>query len=163
MDLDADKVERLQRGEAPFREPGLDDLLRDGINAGRLRLSTSAAEAARDARVAVHLRWSSPVGRGDRSLAAVEEAARQIARNAPDGVVLVTKSTVPPGTTGRIAKVVRLERPDLDFVTVSNLLREGDAIRDTLEPDRLVVGADNRRGLDVMRELYLSPCCGTAA
>ena len=97
-----------------------------------------------------------PEGNGDKSLSAVEEAARAIARHAEPAVVLVVKSTVPPGTTGRIAKVVQLERPDMDLVAVSNpeFLREGHAVEDTLRPDRLVVGSDDPRGFEVLRKLY---------
>jgi UDPglucose 6-dehydrogenase len=97
-----------------------------------------------------------PVGLGDRSLVAVESAVRDIARNAMQGVVAVVKSTVPPGTTARIEQAIRLERPDLDFSIVSSpeFLREGHAIEDTLEPDRLVAGCDSERGLAAIRELY---------
>ena len=86
----------------------------------------------------------------------MEDSVREIARAASDGVVLVVKSTVPPGTTGRIEKVVRMERPELVFSAVSSpeFLREGHAIEDTLRPDRLVIGADDRHGVDVLRELY---------
>jgi UDPglucose 6-dehydrogenase len=96
------------------------------------------------------------VGQGDRSLTAVEDAAREVARSASDGVVLVVKSTVPPGTTGRIAKVVAQERPELSCSAVSSpeFLREGHAVQDTLDPDRLVVGADDVHGAQVMNEVY---------
>ena len=96
------------------------------------------------------------MGQGDRSLTAVEDAAREVARSAADGVVLVVKSTVPPGTTGRIAKVVAQERPELSCSAVSSpeFLREGHAVQDTLDPDRLVVGADDVHGAQVMNEIY---------
>jgi UDPglucose 6-dehydrogenase len=113
-------------------------------------------EAVRGARVVFICAGRPSDATGDRSLAAVEDAAREIARNAEPQAVLVVKSTVPPGTTGRIAQVARLERPTLDLIAVSNpeFLREGHAIEDTLRPDRIVVGSDDPRGHAVLRELY---------
>jgi UDPglucose 6-dehydrogenase len=156
MDLSAEKVAMLQRGEAPSHEPGLADLLRHGIETGRLRFTTSVREAVEDACVALICVGRPPIGQGDRSLTAVEGAVRELADAATPGIVLVVKSTVPPGTTGRIEEVVRRARPDLDFTTVSSpeFLREGHAVEDTLQPDRLVVGSDDARSFAVMRELY---------
>ena len=156
MDLSAEKVAALQRAEPPFHEPGLAELLRDGVASGRLRFTTSIPEAVGDAAVVFICVGRPPAGQGDRSLTAVEDVVRGLARAAADGVVLVVKSTVPPGTTGRIEKVVRGERPDLDLVAVSSpeFLREGHAVADTLEPDRLVVGCDDPRGAAALRELY---------
>ncbi|HVD70779.1 MAG TPA: UDP-glucose/GDP-mannose dehydrogenase family protein [Actinomycetota bacterium] len=156
MDLSPETVATLGRGQAPFHEPDLDRLLRDGLQARRLRFTTSVADAVTGARVVFICVGRPPEGNGDKSLSAVEEAARAVARAAGPEVVLVVKSTVPPGTTGRIGKVVLLERPDLDLVAVSNpeFLREGHAVEDTLRPDRLVVGSDDPRGFEVLRDLY---------
>jgi UDPglucose 6-dehydrogenase len=155
-DLSAERVALLQRGTPPFKEPGLDELLHEGMEAGRLRFTDSIAEAVEGADVVMICVGRPPVGLGDRSLVAVESAVRDIARRAAQGVVVVVKSTVPPGTTARIEQVIRLERPDLDFSIVSSpeFLREGHAIEDTLEPDRLVAGSDSDRGLAAIRELY---------
>jgi UDPglucose 6-dehydrogenase len=156
MDLSPDKVAMLQRGEAPFHEPGLDELLRDGIANGRLCFTTSVREAVAGAAVAFICVGRPPIGQGDRSLTAVEGAVRELADAATPGIILVVKSTVPPGTTGRIEEVVRRARPDLDFSTVSSpeFLREGHALEDTLRPDRLVVGSEDARSFAVLRELY---------
>lgn len=156
MDTDEAKVEALQGGRAPFHEPGLDDLLADGVSSGRLRFTTSIPSAVEGARVVFVCVGRPPVGLGDRSLTAVEGAVREIARAASDGTVLVVKSTVPPGTSGRIDQVARMERPGLDLVGASSpeFLREGHAIEDTLSPDRIVVGADDPRAFEVMRALY---------
>ncbi len=156
MDVSAEKVAMLQRAEAPFHEPDLDGLLREGIDDGHLRFTTSVRDAVEDATVAFICVGRPPVGQGDRSLTAVEGAVRELADAATPGIVLVVKSTVPPGTTGRIEDVVRRARPELDFSTVSSpeFLREGHAVEDTLRPDRLVVGSDDARGFAVMRELY---------
>ena len=156
MDADEATVAALRAGRAPFREPGLDDLLARAIGDDRLRFTSSVAEAVRDARIAFVCVGRPPVGLDDRNLRAVEDAARAIARCASDGLVLVVKSTVPPGTSERIVEVVRMERPDVDIVCASSpeFLREGHAIDDTLRPDRMVVGADDLRAFDALRELY---------
>ena len=155
-DASAERIDLLKRGIPPFHEPGLLDLLRKGMEAGKLLFSDSVGEAVEGAEVVMICVGRPPVGLGDRSLAAVESAVRDLARHAAQGVVVVVKSTVPPGTTARIEEVIRRERPDLDFAIVSSpeFLREGHAIKDTLEPDRLVAGSDSERGLSVVRELY---------
>ena len=156
MDTSQEKVAMLARGEAPFHEPDLPGLLAQGLESGRLAFTGSIDEAVDGAHAVFICVGRPPVGQGDRSLAAVEDAAREIARAAADGVVIIVKSTVPPGTTGRIAKVVRQERPSLSFAAVASpeFLREGHAIQDTLDPDRLVVGSDDRHGADVLSEIY---------
>ncbi len=156
MDLSEEKVASLARGEPPFHEPDLPELLAQGLESGRLVFTASIAEAVAGAEAVFICVGRPPAGQGDRSLTAVEDAAREIARNAGDGVVLVVKSTVPPGTTGRIEKVVRQERPELSFAAVSSpeFLREGHAVRDTLDPDRLVVGSDDPHGFEVVRAVY---------
>ena len=111
MDMATEKVERLTRGETPFHEPDLDRLHRSGLGTGDLRFTTSIEDAVAGARVVFICVGRPTDGTGDRSLFAVEEAARAIARNAERGTVLAVKSTVPPGTTGRIDRVVRLESP----------------------------------------------------
>ena len=156
MDVSEDKVAMLSRGDTPFHEPDLPHLLTQGLASGHLSFTTSVAEAVAGAQAVFICVGRPPVGQGDRSLTAVEDAAREVARSATDGVVLVVKSTVPPGTTGRIAKVVAQERPELSCSAVSSpeFLREGHAVQDTLDPDRLVVGADDVHGAQVMNEIY---------
>jgi UDPglucose 6-dehydrogenase len=156
MDVSAEKVASLSRGVPPFHEPDLERLLHHGLAGGRLRFTGSVEDAVAGARVVFICAGRPTEGAGDRSLVAIEDAARAIARHADPGVVLVVKSTVPPGTTGRIATVARLERPSLDLTAASNpeFLREGHAVQDTLRPDRIVVGCDDPRGHAVLRELY---------
>lgn len=156
MDVSEDKIAMLSRGDTPFHEPDLPHLLGQGLASGHLSFTTSVAEAVDGAQAVFICVGRPPVGQGDRSLTAVEDAAREVARSASDGVVLVVKSTVPPGTTGRIAKVVAQERPELSCSAVSSpeFLREGHAVQDTLDPDRLVVGTDDVHGAQVMNEVY---------
>ncbi len=158
MDADERKVAMLREGRPHFFEPELERLTGEGLAAGRLRFTDSVPEAVGDAEVVMICVGRPPVGLDDKSLTAVEEAARAIARAAPQDVVVVVKSTVPPGTNGRVAKVMASERPDLRSSVVSSpeFLREGHAVQDTLEPDRLVVGTrpDAEDALAVMRKLY---------
>lgn len=156
VDAKIETVELLQRGTAPFVEPRLDEMLAEQLGAGRIRFTSSAAEAIEGAMVAVICVGRPASARGDRSMTAVESAARDVARYADDGIVVVTKSTVPPGTCERMEHTIRLERPDLRFDVASSpeFLREGHAIEDTVRPVRLVVGAESDRVFGVMRDLY---------
>jgi UDPglucose 6-dehydrogenase len=156
MDASREAIERLQRGRASFFEPGLQELLDDGVAAGRLRFTTSIADALEGADV-VFICVGRPVGaNGDLSLTSVEAVARDVARHGRDGIVVVVKSTVPPGTCERIERTIRLERPALRFHVASSpeFLREGFAIQDTLEPDRIVVGAADDEAFAAVRRVY---------
>ena len=156
MDADAEKIATLRDGRTPFHEPELDDLVRRGNDNATLVFVDSVEEAVKGADVVMICVGRPPVGADDRSLTAVEEAARDVARAADQGVVVVVKSTVPPGTSGRVAQAIGSERPDLACSVVSNpeFLREGHAVEDTLRPLRIVVGADDDRGREVLAQMY---------
>jgi UDPglucose 6-dehydrogenase len=156
MDADRTRVAMLREGRAPFYEPDLDEMVAGGLARGALRFVDTVAEAVQGAAFAFICVGRPVVGRDDRSLSAVEDAARAVAKAAPQGLVVVVKSTVPPGTNRRVAQVVATERADLEFDVASNpeFLREGRAVEDTLRPDRLVVGASGERSLDALRRLY---------
>jgi len=158
MDADPAKIAMLREGRPHFYEPDLERLLGEGLAAGNLHFTDAVEDAVAGAQVVMICVGRPPVGLDDKSLTAVEEAARAIARAAPDDVVVVVKSTVPPGTNGRVAKVTTSERPDLRYSVISSpeFLREGHAVQDTLEPDRLVVGAaeGDETGRAAMRTLY---------
>jgi UDPglucose 6-dehydrogenase len=156
MDNDVAKVTELSAGRAPFHEPKLDELLREGLASGCLSFTTHVAGAVADAAVVFICVGRPSAGLEDRSLTAVEDTVRAVMRAAATGVVLVVKSTVPPGTSERVRRVAAQERPALDFAVASSpeFLREGHAVDDTLEPDRLVVGTDDERARAVLRELH---------
>jgi UDPglucose 6-dehydrogenase len=156
MDLDRVKIELLQIGKSPFYEPGLDDLIARQTGTGRLDFLSVPADAVSDADVVFICVGRPTTATGDASLTAVEAVGREVARYATPGVVVVEKSTVPPGTADRLRLTIARERPGLAFSVVANpeFLREGRAVRDTLQPDRVVVGSDDRRGFEAMRELY---------
>jgi UDPglucose 6-dehydrogenase len=157
VDKDPSKIERLERGEIPIFEPGLDDLVAANVRDGRLSFALDGAEAIRSAD-AVFIAVGTPSRRGDghADLSYVHAAAEEIADLIEGFTVIVTKSTVPVGTGDEIEAIIRARRPDADFAVVSNpeFLREGAAIEDFKRPDRIVVGAEDERAQAVMREIY---------
>jgi UDPglucose 6-dehydrogenase len=157
IDKDVAKIERLNAGGIPIYEPGLDVLVAQNVRAGRLSFTTDAAEAVRKAD-AVFIAVGTPSRRGDghADLSYVHAAAEEIAALVEGFTVVVTKSTVPVGTGDAIEKIMLAVRPDADIAVVSNpeFLREGAAIEDFKRPDRVVVGTEDERAKDLMRELY---------
>ena len=157
VDKDAAKIERLERGEIPIFEPGLEDLVAANVRSGRLSFALDGAAAIRTAD-AVFIAVGTPSRRGDghADLSFVHAAAEEIAGLIEGFTVVVTKSTVPVGTGDEIERIIRERRPDADFAVVSNpeFLREGAAIEDFKRPDRVVVGTEDPRAQAVMRELY---------
>ena len=157
VDTDADKVERLNGGDLPIYEPGLDALVARNVEAGRLRFSIDLGAAVRGA-CAVFIAVGTPSRRGDghADLRYVFAAAEEIAREMDGYTVVVTKSTVPVGAGRQVARIVRETNPDADFDVASNpeFLREGSAIEDFMRPDRVVVGCGGDRAVAVLDELY---------
>jgi UDPglucose 6-dehydrogenase len=157
VDISADKIARLQAGEVPIYEPGLDELLARNVAAGRLKFTTDLTSAVADAD-AVFIAVGTPTRRGDghADLSYVMAAAEQIATAMTGYTVVVTKSTVPVGTNRQVAEVIKATRPEADFDVASNpeFLREGAAIADFMRPDRVVVGLESERAREVMAEIY---------
>jgi len=157
VDTSSEKIAKLNAGEVPIYEPGLDVVMARNVAAGRLRFSTDTA-AAVDGADAVFIAVGTPTRRGDghADLTYVMAAASDVARALTGYAVVVTKSTVPVGTNRRVADVIRQARPDADFDVASNpeFLREGAAIEDFMKPDRVVVGIENDRAKEVMGDIY---------
>ena len=157
VDQDADKIAMLLRDELPIYEPGLEDLVKRNIAAGRLDFTTDLAAAVAGAQ-AVFIAVGTPSRRGDghADLSFVYAAAEEIAAHAEPGTVVVTKSTVPVGTGREIKERIKLVRPDdgLDVAANPEFLREGSAIEDFMRPDRVVIGAETDHARTVMRGLY---------
>ena len=157
VDKDADKISRLCQGEIPIYEPGLEEMVRDNEDAGRLSFSADlkAAVAKADA---VFIAVGTPSRRGDghADLSYVFAAAEEIAAALDGYTVVVNKSTVPVGTGRKVESIIRNTSKDADFDVVSNpeFLREGSAINDFMRPDRVVIGAESDRARDLMRHLY---------
>jgi UDPglucose 6-dehydrogenase len=157
IDKDAAKIARLERGEIPIFEPGLDAIVAENVKSGRLSFSTHLRGAIAHAN-AVFIAVGTPSRRGDgfADLTYVYAAAEEIAQALTGYAVIVTKSTVPVGAGAEVEAIIRKVRPDAQFSVVSNpeFLREGAAIEDFKHPDRIVVGAEDERARDVMREIY---------
>ena len=157
VDKEAEKVAALKAGRIPIFEPRLDEVVATNVKAGRLSFDTDIATAVRGAD-AVFIAVGTPSRRGDghADLSYVYAAAEEIAGALSGYAVIVTKSTVPVGTSREVEKIIRRVRPGADFDMASNpeFLREGSAIDDFRRPDRVVVGCDTDRARDVMREVY---------
>jgi len=157
VDKDAAKIARLQAGEVPIFEPGLEDLLARNVASGRLAFSVDLAAAVAGAD-AVFIAVGTPTRRGDghADLSYVMAAADEIGRALTGYGVVVTKSTVPVGTNRRVAEVVAAAHPGAEFDVASNpeFLREGAAIDDFMRPDRVVVGVESERAQKVMADIY---------
>ena len=157
VDKDVAKIEALTRGEAAIYEPGLQELVRSNVRGKRLSFASRLDDAVRGADV-VFIAVGTPSRRGDghADLSHVYQAVREIGSELDGFTVLVTKSTVPVGTSDEIERLIHEIRPDADAAVVANpeFLREGAAIHDFKHPDRIVVGADDERAVEVMSEIY---------
>lgn len=157
VDKDASKIERLNRGEIPIFEPGLEDLVAKNVREERLFFTTEPGDAIASAD-AVFIAVGTPSRRGDghADLKYVYAAAEEIAGLIDGFTLVVNKSTVPVGTGDEVEAIIAKTNPDADFAVASNpeFLREGAAIKDFMIPDRIVVGTEDKRARDVMDELY---------
>jgi len=157
VDKDRSRVADLLEGRMPIYEPGLDDLVARNVKSGRLRFTTDLAPAVKAADI-VFLAVGTPMRRGDgyADLSYVHGAVEEFAPHLEGFTLVVTKSTVPVGTSREIQRRLRQLRHDADFAVCSNpeFLREGSAIQDFTHPDRVLVGADDQRARDLMDRLY---------
>ncbi|SDA22675.1 UDP-glucose dehydrogenase [Sphingomonas sp. NFR15] len=157
VDKDATKIDALRAGRIPIFEPGLDQLVASNVAAGRLSFTTdvTAGVAGADA---VFIAVGTPSRRGDghADLSYVYAAAAEIAQAITGFTVIVDKSTVPVGTGDEVERIMREANPHAEFAVVSNpeFLREGAAIDDFKRPDRIVIGGDDPRAMEVMRQVY---------
>jgi UDPglucose 6-dehydrogenase len=157
VDKDVGKIERLDKGDVPIYEPGLEDLVARNVTAGRLSFTSVLPAAVRDAD-AVFIAVGTPSRRGDghADLSYVYAAAREIAENLDGYTVIVTKSTVPVGTGREVERIVGETNPraQADIASNPEFLREGSAIEDFMRPDRVVIGAGSQRARDLLSTLY---------
>jgi len=157
IDTDQSKVDRLKDGVMPIYEPGLEQLVAGNVDAGRLSFTTDLASGI-DVAGAVFIAVGTPSRRGDghADLSFVHEVARQVGENLSGDAVVVTKSTVPVGTGDAVERIVKDTGTKHRVAVVSNpeFLREGAAIADFKRPDRIVIGAEDDFGREVMREVY---------
>ena len=157
LDKDEEKIAALKSGKIPIHEPGLADLVASNVRQGRLTFDDEVKSAVSSADV-VFIAVGTPSRRGDghADLSYVFAAAREIANALSKFSVVVTKSTVPVGTSDEVERLMREENPKAEFAVVSNpeFLREGAAIRDFKHPDRIVIGTDDARARKVIAEVY---------
>ncbi len=156
-DNDARKIDLLRQGKMPIYEPGLDPLVQRNVVEGRLTFSTEIAEAVKASEVIFICVGTPPLPSGAPDMSYLEAVSREIARNLDSYKVVVEKSTVPVQTGDRVRQTIeRYVKSETPFDVVSNpeFLREGSAVQDTLEPDRIVVGLSSPRAREVMERLY---------
>jgi UDPglucose 6-dehydrogenase len=156
VDIDARKIEALQKGIIPIYEPGLDTLVNKNVNLGRLRFTTDLPAAIRAARAIFIAVGTPPRPDGSADLRYVEEVARSIAEHMNGPKLVITKSTVPIGTGRMISDIIKEARNGHQASVVSNpeFLREGSAIEDFMKPDRVVIGASDDEAAELMKEIY---------
>lgn len=160
VDIDKAKIESLKQGIIPIYEPGLDELVRRNVRDGRLHFTTSLEDVINDVEAVFSAVGTPPDDDGSADLTAVKAVARTFGRNIDRQAILVTKSTVPVGTSEIIRGIINEELDrrgvSVDFELASNpeFLKEGAAIKDFMSPDRVVIGVDGPRSREVMERLY---------
>ena len=160
VDVDASKIERLLKGDIPIYEPGLEDLVLKNVRAGRLKFTTSLAEILNDQQIVFSAVGTPPDEDGSADLKYVLQVAETIGQNLNKYIVVVTKSTVPVGTAQKVSDTIQRELDkrgvDVTFDVASNpeFLKEGNAIKDFMSPDRVVVGVESERAKKLLSRLY---------
>lgn len=157
MDSDSRRIEKLEKGEIPFYEPGLAELVAKGVKEGRLSFTTDIAKAVEKALVIFIAVGTPPRGDGSADLSYVEEVGKSIAHHMTGYKVIVTKSTVPVGTGATLREVITTAQSRVfrfDLVSNPEFLREGSAIEDFMRPNRVVIGADSDQAVAIMKDLY---------
>jgi UDPglucose 6-dehydrogenase len=160
VDVDAAKIARLEAGEIPIFEPGLEEVVADNRATGRLRFTTDAVAAIAHAQMLFIAVGTPPDEDGSADLSHVLTVARTIGRNIRDYSIVVNKSTVPVGTAALVQEAIAAElarrKADIAFDVVSNpeFLKEGDAVKDCMRPDRIVIGSGSARAIEQLKTLY---------
>ncbi|MBT3300275.1 MAG: UDP-glucose/GDP-mannose dehydrogenase family protein [Candidatus Marinimicrobia bacterium] len=156
-DIAKDKIAQLQKGEIPIYEPGLGDLVKRNVQAGRLSFTTNVDKAIQEADV-VFIAVGTPQGDdGDADLTAIFKVAEMIGKNLNHYKVICTKSTVPIGTGKKIIDIIQKDKGEdkaFDYVSNPEFLREGSAVKDFLWPDRVVLGTNSEKALKIMQDVY---------
>lgn len=162
LDIDHQKIDQLKRGHIPIFEPGLEEIVKRNVQAGRLDFTTDYAEGVNAALLCFIAVPTPTTLDGSADLSYVKAAASKIAEHMDDYRVIVNKSTVPVGTAAIVSEIIecslKQRKVDFEFDVVSNpeFLKEGDAINDFMKPDRIVIGVSNERVIGIMQELYSS-------
>jgi UDPglucose 6-dehydrogenase len=157
VDKDETKIEKVRKGESPFYEPGLDDLIEKNMKEGRLSFDTDTKKGVKTSKV-IFIAVGTPANNdGSPDLSQVEAVAREVARSIDEYKIIVLKSTVPVGTGKWVKGVIEAELQEavpFDIVSNPEFLREGAAVEDFFRPDRVVIGAESERAIERMKEIY---------
>ena len=151
------KIDNLKRGIMPFFEPGLEEMVRRNLGAGRLKFTLNYEDAVSETKIIFICVGTPSKNNGEADLSAVFKSAESIGKNLKNYAVIVTKSTVPVGTNKKVAKVIRdivRENVPFDIASCPEFLREGSAIADTLNPDRIVIGFDSQKAKTILLDLH---------
>lgn len=160
IDVDKKKIERLNNGDIPIYEPGLDELVLKNVKAGRLKFSSDLASVLNDQEIVFSAVGTPPDEDGSADLKYVLQVAKTIGENLNRYLVVVTKSTVPVGTARKVRETIQAELDkrgvDIEFDVASNpeFLKEGNAIKDFMSPDRVVVGVESEKAKKTLTKLY---------
>lgn len=155
VDVDKKKIEKLKKGIVPFYEPGLDKLATKNIKKKRLFFETDLAQAIQQSEIIFIAVGTPSKENGEADLSYVEKVAEDIGKNLKKYAVVVIKSTVPPGTCRKIEKLIRKHcASPFDLVSNPEFLREGSAVSDFMKPDRIIIGAENKKAEKIMKDLY---------
>jgi len=154
-----EKIDNLKKGKAPFYEPGLEELVKRNVDAGRLLFTLNYQEAVVPSEIIFICVGTPSKSSGEADLTSVFDAAESIGKALVGYKVVVTKSTVPPGTNKKVAEILERSKPEgasFAIASVPEFLREGTAINDTLHPDRVVIGTTSKRAEELLLELHKS-------
>ncbi|NOZ34991.1 MAG: UDP-glucose/GDP-mannose dehydrogenase family protein [Chlorobi bacterium] len=160
VDIDEHKIQKLNAGFVPIYEPGLEKLIKENTEAGRLIFTSNLAENLKDVQVVFSAVGTPPDEDGSADLSYVLQVAEDVGKNMSDYLVFVTKSTVPIGTAEKVKKVIKKEldkrNVNIEFDIASNpeFLKEGSAVQDFMRPDRIVIGIESEKAEKIMRRLY---------
>lgn len=152
-----EKIENLKKGNIPIYEPGLEELVKRNVKAGRLLFTLEYTPAISESDVVFIAVGTPPLPSGDADLSVVFDVAKKLGGYLSGYTVVITKSTVPVGTSDKVRKIieeVKPEKAEFDYASVPEFLREGQAISDTLHPDRIVIGTDSDRAQKLLIELH---------
>lgn len=155
VDNNQDKVEMLNAGEVPIYEPGLQELMVANKRAGKLSFTSDIAEAIRESDIIFIAVGTPSLPNGEANLGFVEQVAIEIGTHLESYKIVVTKSTVPVGTNDRVRELIQsISTQPFDVASVPEFLREGSAVKDTLNPDRIVIGTDSERAIQALKKLH---------
>ncbi len=157
VDVDKGKIEKIKKGVSPIYEPGLEEMLQRNLKGGGLTFTDDFSQGVKGAKAVFSAVGTPPDERRRVDLRYVREVAKQVGEKLTDYTVFINKSTVPVGTAEDVKRIIRenlATETDFDVASNPEFLREGSAVKDFMEPDRIVVGVDSERSEEVLKELY---------